>query len=276
MGLFFNYDKPGPGIDKDAPKRWGIFLYFELLWRNFGKMLLSNLIYFIVSLPILALYFIFVSYVLQIAIPDGVGEVAITQAAVIMTMVLVTLWGTGPTSCGYAYVLRNIAREEHTWVFSDFFEKCREGFLYGIVFLVVDIIVLLSTSIAVGVYWDLAQKSGGIFSALLFITLLMIAIYTAMHFYMYQLQVTFSVGILEIYKNSLFMALATMPMCILIGAIIYVVSTYILGFLTPLGGIIIALLCWISFMRFMVDFYSARIIKRQILPKLEESEESDE
>lgn len=37
MGLFFNYDKPGPGMDKNAPKHWGIFLYFELLWRNFGK-----------------------------------------------------------------------------------------------------------------------------------------------------------------------------------------------------------------------------------------------
>ena len=28
---FFNYDKEGPGIDKNAPKKKGIFLFFELL-----------------------------------------------------------------------------------------------------------------------------------------------------------------------------------------------------------------------------------------------------
>lgn len=111
MGLFFNYDKPCPGVDKNAPKHWGIFLYFELLWRNFGKMNLSNLLYFAVSMPVLALYFI---------------------------------------------------------------------------------------------------------------------------------------------------------------------STYLLGFLNPIGIILVALLCWVSFMRLIVDFYSARVIKKRILPKFEESEESDE
>lgn len=111
MGLFFNYDKPGPGVDKNAPKHWGIFLYFELLWRNFGKMLLSNMLYFVVSMPVLALYFI---------------------------------------------------------------------------------------------------------------------------------------------------------------------STYLLGFLTPAGIILVAFLCWISFMRFIVDFYSARVIKKRILPKFEEPEEGEE
>ena len=35
MGLFsFNYAKPGPGVDRDAPKKKGIFLYFELLTQS--------------------------------------------------------------------------------------------------------------------------------------------------------------------------------------------------------------------------------------------------
>ena len=50
MGLFFNYDKPGPGIDKNAPKKKGIFLFLELLGRNLSNLLLSNMLYFIVSL----------------------------------------------------------------------------------------------------------------------------------------------------------------------------------------------------------------------------------
>lgn len=276
MGLFFNYDKPGPGVDKNAPRHWGIFLYFELLWRNFGKMLLSNLLYFAVSLPVLALYFVFVTYILGVAMPDSAGTTAMAQASVIITLVLVILWGTGPTSCGYTYLLRNTAREEHTWVFSDFFEKCRESFLHGLVFLIVDILVLLCTSVAIWTYWGLAQSSGGIFTALLFITLIVFVIYTAMHFYIYEFEVTFQSSILQVYKNALIMAMATLPMCILIGAIIYVISTYLLGFLTPIGIILVALLCWVSFMRFIVDFYSARVIKKRILPKFEEPGEDDE
>lgn len=276
MGLFFNYDKPGPGVDKNAPRHWGIFLYFELLWRNFGKMILSNLLYFAVSLPVLALYFVFVTYILGVAMPDSAGTTAMAQASVIITLVLVILWGTGPTSCGYTYLLRNTAREEHTWVFSDFFEKCRESFLHGLVFLIVDILVLLCTSVAIWTYWGLAQSSGGIFTALLFITLIVFVIYTAMHFYIYEFEVTFQSSILQVYKNALIMAMATLPMCILIGAIIYVISTYLLGFLTPIGIILVALLCWVSFMRFIVDFYSARVIKKRILPKFEEPGEDDE
>lgn len=276
MGLFFNYDKPGPGVDKNAPRHWGIFLYFELLWRNFGKMILSNLLYFAVSLPVSALYFVFVTYILGVAMPDSAGTTAMAQAAVIITLVLVILWGTGPTSCGYTYLLRNTAREEHTWVLSDFFEKCRESFLHGLVFLIVDILVLLCTSVAIWTYWGLAQSSGGIFTALLFITLIVFVIYTAMHFYIYEFEVTFQSSILQVYKNALIMAMATLPMCILIGAIIYVISAYLLGFLTPIGIILVALLCWVSFMRFIVDFYSARVIKKRILPKFEEPGEDDE
>ncbi len=276
MGLFFNYNKPGPGVDKDAPRRWGIFLYFELLWRNLRRMFLSNLLYFVTSLPILALYFVLVSYALGIVMPDSVGTLAMSQAAVIITLIIVVLWGTGPTSCGHTYILRNIAREEHTWVFSDFFEKCRDSFLHGLIFLIIDIVMLLCSGVAIWVYWGLSEKSGGIFTILLFVAILMLATYTAMHFYMYEIEVTFSSGILEVYKNALIMAFATMPMCILLGIVIYLVSTFLLGFLTPVGIIVVAFLCWMSFMRFVVDFYSARFIKKRILPNFEKAEESDE
>lgn len=276
MGLFFNYDKPGPGVDKNAPKHWGIFLYFELLWRNFGKMLLSNMLYFVVSLPVSALYFVFITYALGVVMPDAAGTTAMAQVSIIITLVLVILWGTGPASCGYTYILRNTAREEHTWLFSDFFEKSREGFFHGLVFLIVDFFVAVCTSVAIWTYWGLAEKSGGIFTVLLFITLIAFVIYTAMHFYIYEFEVTFEGGILQVYKNSLIMAVATIPMCILIGALIYLLSTYLLGFLTPAGIILVAFLCWISFMRFIVDFYSARVIKKRILPKFEEPEEGEE
>lgn len=276
MGLFFNYDKPGPGVDKNAPKKWGIFLYFELLWRNFGKLLLSNIIYFVVSLPISAVYYIFISGILGAVLPADTDATIMVQTSLIMTLVLVALWGTGPVSCGLTYVLRSFAREEHTWVFSDFFEKSREGFKYGIVFLIVDMAVLAVTVVAASVYWSLASGGSKIYMLLLLVLALVMIIYTAMHFYMYELEVTFEGGIPEVYKNSLIMAMATLPMCILISAIIFFVSINLLAFLSPVGVLLVAMLCWMSLMRFTVDFYSARVIKKNLISKREKTEECDE
>lgn len=276
MGLFFNYDKPGPGVDKNAPKKKGIFLYFELLWRNFGRMLLSNIIYFAVSLPISAIYSIFISAILGAFLPADTDATIMVQTSLIMTLVLVALWGTGPVSCGLTYVLRSFAREEHTWVFSDFFQKSREGFKHGIVFLLVDMAMLAATVISASVYWNLALGGNSIFMILLLVVALVMIIYTAMHFYMYELEVTFEGSILEVYKNSFIMAAATLPMCILLAAIIFFVSMNLLAFLSPVGVLLVAMLCWMSFMRFIVDFYSARVIKKNLISKIEEPEESDE
>jgi len=40
---------------------------------------------------------------------------------VLVTILFTVLWGMGPVTCGFTYVLRNYAREEHSWLFSDFF-----------------------------------------------------------------------------------------------------------------------------------------------------------
>ena len=76
----------------------------------------------------------------------------------------------------------------------------------------------------------------------------------------------------EIYKNSLLMAIATFPMIILIGGIICLLSYFMLGILPSAGVIIIAFLCWVGLMRFIIDFYAAIYIKRHFLKEAKESE----
>lgn len=265
MGLF-NYDKPGKGVEKDAPRARGIFLYLELLWRNLGKLILSNLIYFGTSLPILVVYYLMSFAFLSGALPQDADGVTLNQAAMMATLIIATLWGTGPVSCGLTYVLRNIAREEHTWVCSDFFEKAREGFRHSIVFLLVDIAVLFVGATALSFYMNLAM-GGNAMSILLMVTVITVmTLYTAMHFYMYEFEVTFEGKLACVYKNSFIMAAATLPMCVLLGVIIFFISVNFLGHLSPIGIIFFALVFWMSVMRFIVDFYSARVIKRKLIP----------
>ncbi|MBR5808875.1 MAG: hypothetical protein IKY39_02040 [Clostridia bacterium] len=42
MGIFPNYEKAGAGIDKNAPKKRGIFLYFELIARYIKRNFLKE------------------------------------------------------------------------------------------------------------------------------------------------------------------------------------------------------------------------------------------
>ena len=41
MGLFNSYLKEGPGVDKNAKRKKGIFLYFDIVFSKFFKFCLT-------------------------------------------------------------------------------------------------------------------------------------------------------------------------------------------------------------------------------------------
>ena len=58
MGLFNNYNKPGPGVNKNEKKKKGLILFFELLTRKFGAYITLNLVYLLTLIPgIIAVWF---------------------------------------------------------------------------------------------------------------------------------------------------------------------------------------------------------------------------
>lgn len=55
MSLFrFNFDKAGPGVDKDTPPKKGIARWWEIFTRDLSALLLGNLALFICALPMMA------------------------------------------------------------------------------------------------------------------------------------------------------------------------------------------------------------------------------
>ncbi len=52
MSLFhFNFDKEGPGVEKDTPEKRGFFRWWEIFVRDFSALLGVNLLFFLCSLP---------------------------------------------------------------------------------------------------------------------------------------------------------------------------------------------------------------------------------
>ena len=273
MGLFFNFDKPGPGVDKDAPKKKGIFLYFELFFRKFWLLIKVNMLYFLVSLPVMAIYnFILINEFASI-MPNA-GASAWWQLSLIGTAILTILWGTGPVTGGFVYILRNFAREEHAWLLSDFFEKSKETLKLGITVLLTDIILLFLSMTSVNVYIGLIKQGVGIAKYALVALAVILALYTFMHYYVYELGVTFDNKVSKTVKNALIIGAATLPTSLVLSLFVSVLTFLAFSGLSAFAIILLMFLLWISFMRFPIDFYAARMIKRKFIDSA--SEESGE
>lgn len=87
FGLF-NYEKEGPGISKNAPKKKTFVLFFETFFRNFWKFVPLNFFYMFLSLPLLT---------------------------------------GGLASVGLTHVARNTARDKHSFGFSDYIDTIRKN-----------------------------------------------------------------------------------------------------------------------------------------------------
>ena len=59
MGIFNrNFNKPGPGVNKDEPRKKGFARFFELLIRDFGDLVKLNMILFICVLPSVVMFLV--------------------------------------------------------------------------------------------------------------------------------------------------------------------------------------------------------------------------
>jgi len=271
VGIFPDYNKAGPGVDKNAPKKKGIYLYFELLWRYLWKFVQANMLYVAVSLPILIIYHFF--FYQAFGLIYGVADLnKINHSAIVFTVIIAIFWGTGPASCGFTRILRNMAREEHVWVSLDFFKTAKTSFKHGLVFLIFDLVFFLSSAVSIWVYSDYAQNQNMLYTIPMYLVIIALAFYTVIHFFIYELEVTFDNSIREIYKNSILMSIMAFPMCAVITGIICLLC-YALLAVMPTGVILVlAFVIWIGLMRFMIDFYAARFIKRRFMKKTKESE----
>jgi len=273
MGIFRSYDKPGPGIDKDAPKKKGLFLYLELLKRKFGRLMQASMLLFLCSIPMLMILSFIVFGFTTGAVESVTAGLETEQAAEIQrialtffTTLICVLWGSGPASAGFAYITRCFTREEHSWILSDFFQRMKENFKQGMVVSVVDILLLIFGGNAVYFYFSKAQHSGAvIWMILCYLSCMMLIIYTFMHMYIYQIMVTYECKIKELYKNSLILALGKAPMNLILVIISSAIVFFLFNFLNPLFALVVSFLLFMGFARFPLEFYAARTISRVVV-----------
>lgn len=269
MGIL-NFSKPGPGVNKDAPKKRGFFLYLELLGRKFTKLISLNLLYLLCSLPMIALYFAIFSITLPNLFDISSKLVMLSGfLAIFFTAVL----GSGPASAAMAYVLREYSKENHVWLFSTFFSKMKENFKKEMVVAVIDLVFAYVFSFSLIFY--IKQSGSLIWFILMLSSILFGLIFMIMHYYIHQLIITFEDKLTDILKNSLLLGLSTFIQCVFLTAFILITIDIVyneLMYLSVIVPVFLTVLILLSFVRFPVEFFVYRTINKTLNLNQKESD----
>ena len=280
MGLFsFNYAKPGPGVNPDEPEKKGFFRFWEIIFEKFTKLLGTNALHALLSLPYLALLYIIApinsDWVTNIAQSLSSDAASVESNAAMLMLAfrfmfatgVFILWGSGPSSAMYSYITRCFTRSDPVWIISDGFDKFKENFKQSMIVVIIDIVVLLLGMNAIHFYYTMYLNTGSSIWMLLTSLMIMISvIYTWMHYYIYQIMVTFECKISQLYKNAALFGIGMLPMNVLLTLLAGIISTvlFMVGF-NPMFMIIIELVLLMLVTRFPIEFYAARKIKKTIV-----------
>lgn len=261
FGGLFNYDKEGPGIAKDAPKKRAFIVFFEIYWRKFWNLFLANLLFLFVNIPVLT---------------RGIADV------------------------GLCKITRNFAREKHAFVGHDFFKTIkknwRQALGIGVInTLVTALLIFNATYYFLGLFpWVYAAFGADVSEArpmqltfmdygVIAATVLGYVIFTWMKYYIPFMVVTFKLTTKEIYKNAFSFAIVGLKQNLLISLVLivlYAFATFVMFSVPTWPVILFVLLLWAlllpSFRSLLIQFVIFPLIKKLMIdPYYEKNPDAD-
>lgn len=126
----FNYAKPGKGVDKDAPKKKRFFVFFDLYFRKFTKLVKLNLLYVLFCIPIVTI---------------------------------------GPATAAMSKILKEFVNERPVFLVSDFFDAFKKNFKQGLIVGILDGFAFVVIFLAIRYYMQQSDKNMAILIPLMFV-----------------------------------------------------------------------------------------------------------
>ena len=115
---------------------------------------------------------------------------------------------TGPAKAAMKYITRNYARDEHVWLWSDFWSAFKTNWKQGLAMSVLTGVFMFLFFYGLIFYNNMAGATGS--TMYLFLQVLLVgmgAIFMMMNLYAWPMMVTYDLKLSQIYRNSLVLAL---------------------------------------------------------------------
>lgn len=225
LGLF-NYNKEGPGVAKNAPKKRAFFAFMDIYGRKFWKLAVAGLLWAVTALPIVT---------------------------------------KGWADAGLTFITRNYSREKHAFIKEDFFETIKKNrknaLTIGLINLLVTGILLFNLALLLpkmmpGLYvlfgtpadqLPAPQELSLIELGILGLSLMGFITFTWMKYYVPFLTITFKLSVKQVYKNAFLFTGANMKVNLILSAILLAVYavpvSLLLLFPNMLVFVVVAMLC---------------------------------
>ncbi len=310
FGLF-DYTKEGPGVYEDEPPRGPVVTFFSIIGRKFWKLCGINLLFILFSLPALIVAFFgtmfvapqllpnlnFESFVknLQAAglvlaegvTPESYAFSLLLMGYAILALLLVGIGQVvvGPVQAGITYVLRNYAREEHAFIWSDFKEHALKNLRQSLLGSLISLLVTLLFCVNLWFYSQPAILSNdNVRIVVQTVIVILYLIWCIMNMYLYPMMVTFDLKLSQLYRNCLLFSILRLPLNFLILFLVVILMAVLPAALTLLISssvtLMIAIVYYLflafAFNQFLIVFYAYRGLDRFMIRRFAEQQASAE
>ena len=226
-------------------------LFFETLRVRFSSLIGINLLYVFFMLPSLLWTFINSQLIFSMLDPAmeaaGAAQAAdpASQAATIMGTVVIYLIGLIPCMAfsgvfkpGIVYVLRNWARDQHSFVWSDFKDAIKSNWKCGLLTGLINGFSLFLTYQCYLFYGDMAVSGSTFWVIPQTFIIVICAMWWMANMLIFPMMVTYEMKFRQLVRNSFIIVVARLPWSILFfaGALVLPAALLLLGI--PYGELI--------------------------------------
>ncbi len=186
--------------------------------------------------------------------------ILINMIYVLFCLPIVTI---GPATAGITKILRNYAREEHAFLWADFIEtfkkNFKQAFLFSLIelgvftFLILDLLTLHNLTNRIMMTLSLAA------------ILLSLTVCVFMHYYVYNMMITFKLTIKQLLKNAFIFCWAGFLRNLLMTIAIAGVTFLLMKYLNPIGMLFVLVFLYFSFFGLLINFNINPLIKKYMI-----------
>jgi len=289
LGRFFNsfyYGKAGKGdyTPENLPAN-RVQLFFETLRVRWGSLVKLNLLYVLFWLPAL-LWSLWNYMALEgISSMEFAGEIMQSQASEqLLSLVgtwLLILWPcvaiTGPATAGVSYVTRNWARDQHSFMFSDFKDAFAANWKQALPISCVSGLMPLLVYVCYSFYGDMASQSV-LYTVPQMLVVVLGVIWLLAQQLIYMLMVTYKLTFRQLVRNSFILSVGKLPLSFgirLISLAILALGVLVMLFIPGVSGyaaLVLAvyyLFFGFAFSRFLYASYANAVCEKYINPNIE-------
>lgn len=246
FGGLFDYEKPGPGIDKNAPKKKGIALFFEILGAKFFNLIVLSLMYWLCCLPVVTV---------------GLGDVGLT------------------------YITRNFSRQKPVLQKEDFFATIKKNWKQALPVGLINLLVTALLIFGLFFYFQ-AWNSHFVYKVGFVVIGCMFIVFSFLKYYINFLMVTFDLSIKQLYRNSLLLSSVGLKENLIISGWLLLIYGVLIGlplvWMVIFENAVLALICILLYILFVpalqsliIQFCVFPVVKKHMIdPYYEEHPEA--